>query len=527
MKKTKLIYIAIATTLFVGSCSQENLLLVPPTVVPPVVIVPSKGTADFTKFVAIGNSLTAGYQSGALFNEGQANSLPKILSTQFALAQGTTLAFNQPDINSVNGYNSSSSVPNVITLGRLVLFDPDGPTGPRTPAPYPAGFPGSAAPTCPSAGTATPALKAPYNTADLPTAFTGNPAALNNFGVPGILLGQALIPDTGNPASPYFNGLWARFASAPGVKSIMEDALAASPTFFLFDLGNNDVLGYATTGAAGAVPLTSQAGFNAQYNAAIALLLGASATSKGVIANIPDVTTIPFFRTVPWNAIAFKTTDQTTIDLVNAGYISYNQGIQNSGFALSAGEIAKRTIPQFKVGANAIVIADKTLTDLSGFGVPSIRAATSADLITLTAGAVLGTCVGGDATKVNGITVPLADKYVLLPTEITEIQGRTVEFNAIIKAAADGSSGRIALADVNAAFTALTIAKAGIYNGLLVTPGFAPPTGLFSADGVHPNSRGYAFMANIFIDAINVKFTAVIPKANLALYSITQIPVNP
>ena len=528
MKLNKIIYIVLITIL-VGSCKQEPII--PEALVPiiPEVVTPTKGSADFTKFVAIGNSLTAGYQAGALFSEGQANSLPLILSKQFAAVGGG--AFNQPDINTVNGFSSEPVTG--FYLGRLILFDPDGPAGPRTPAPYPSGFPGSAV-TCPTAVT-TPPLPAPNNTANKPTAFAGDKTKLNNFAVPGILLGQALIPDTGNPASPYFNGLCARFASAPGVKSIIQDALAANGSFFLFDLGNNDVLGYATTGGSGAIPLTSQADFNTYYTQAIgALLATPPATSKGVIANIPDVTTIPFFKTVLWNAIAFKSTDASTISSINAAYVSYNLGIQNPAFALTAAEVAKRTIPPFVVGSNAIVIADKTLTNLSGFGVPSIRPATKNDLITLSAGGVLGTCVGGMSTLINGITVPLADKYVLMGTssnsttpEISIIQSRTSEFNAIIKAAADGSGGRIALADVNATFTQLVTNKAGVYNGVTITPNFAPPTGAFSEDGVHPNSRGYAFMANIFIDAINLKFNATIPKADLSLYKGTGLPVNP
>ncbi|MFM7851876.1 MAG: hypothetical protein ACKO96_08155, partial [Flammeovirgaceae bacterium] len=65
------------------------------------------------------------------------------------------------------------------------------------------------------------------------------------------------------------------------------------------------------------------------------------------------------------------------------------------------------------------------------------------------------------------------------------------------------------------------------YDGVSITPSFAPPTGAFSEDGVHPNSRGYAFMANIFIDAINAKFGATIPKAKLSDYKGTALPVNP
>lgn len=48
----------------------------------------SNGNADFTRTVAIGNSLTAGYQGNALSREGQENSIPEILAKQFALAGG-------------------------------------------------------------------------------------------------------------------------------------------------------------------------------------------------------------------------------------------------------------------------------------------------------------------------------------------------------------------------------------------------------------------------------------------------------
>ncbi len=165
------------------SCKQDVITLTPPDHGTPQTPTGTKGSADFTKYVSIGNSLTAGYQAGALFTEGQNNSFPLILSKQFSIAQGTTLTFNQPDINSVNGYNSSYSDPtHGIILGRLVLYAADGNQAHAVPTP--AGAPG---------------VPAPYNTADLPTAYTGDKTKLNNFGVPGIILSQVLTPDTGGP----------------------------------------------------------------------------------------------------------------------------------------------------------------------------------------------------------------------------------------------------------------------------------------------------------------------------------------
>ena len=43
------------------------------------------GTADFSKYVAVGNSLSAGYSDGGLFIEGQKTSWTAILSDQFKL----------------------------------------------------------------------------------------------------------------------------------------------------------------------------------------------------------------------------------------------------------------------------------------------------------------------------------------------------------------------------------------------------------------------------------------------------------
>src|SRR5690625_4344742 len=57
----------------------------------------SSGNADLFNYVAVGNSLTAGFSSGALYITGQENSFPKILSQQFNFAGGG--GFTQPLMN--------------------------------------------------------------------------------------------------------------------------------------------------------------------------------------------------------------------------------------------------------------------------------------------------------------------------------------------------------------------------------------------------------------------------------------------
>ncbi|MGK4566744.1 hypothetical protein [Flavobacterium sp. 3HN19-14] len=48
----------------------------------------TSGSADFSKYVALGDSFAAGYSDNALFKGGQENSYPNILAQQFALAGG-------------------------------------------------------------------------------------------------------------------------------------------------------------------------------------------------------------------------------------------------------------------------------------------------------------------------------------------------------------------------------------------------------------------------------------------------------
>ncbi len=543
MKKYNIFSIFLSAALVFG-CAQEVIDLKDP--VTPEEPTPNAGTADFTKYVAIGTSISAGFQAGALFTDGQNESVGAILAKQFATVNGDA-AFNQPTINSVNGFNSTFSNPGAgVIRGRLILFDPDGPLTERSAGPAASASPES---TNACTGVVTPAVPAPYNTADFPTAYTGNKAALNNFSVPGIILAQILTPATGGPAppapNPAYNPYYARFASSPSPNgtdgsTILKDAVDANPTFFTFELGYNDVLGYATTGGVGTVPITNGATFSAQLNAAFSgplppgmtPILAASATSKGVIANIPDVTKLPFFSLVSWNAVVFAEGDPT-IDALNTAYAAYNGGLDAAlagGYpGLTAEEVAKRKI-NFTAGKNGIVILDKTLIDLTpaNAGLIKMRQATAADKITLSAGSILGTRADcANPNSVYGVGVPLADQYVLIPQEITDIQNAITAYNEAIGTLVNANPTRLALADLHAAYETLVTNGSVSVDGVILTPGISPPPAAISEDAVHPNGRGAAYFANVFIEAINEAFDAAIPKAKVNTYKGTRLPVNP
>jgi hypothetical protein len=467
--------------------------------------------------------------NGALYTDGQNNSYPVIIANQMKLAGGGD--FNIPTIGSANGFYAVSGT-NI--LGRLKLK--------LIPAPV--------VPTCPATG---PSPSPMPLAGEAPTAFTGNKTALNNFGVPGVTLLTAQIPALGGPANPpgvvpppnpAFNALYQRFASNPSTDGVTgstligdaSNALKNGGTFFTFWLGNNDVLGYATGGASNPAILTSQADFDTRLNAALSSMLTAKADAEGAVANIPDIGGIPYFKTVPYNPVVFLTCNPVhvaTVAQLNGltaygGFNAALDGLVGAG-AISASEAAKRKVV-FKTGtsnstgANALVITDETLTDLSpllssinpalaGFG--RVRQANASDLITLPAASIIPTGVG--------ISSPMGDSYVLLPSEQAEIQTVVDGFNAKIAAAVNSNSSRLVLVDVNAAFK--EVAKGTLLvNGSSLTSSISPPFGGFSLDGVHPNARGYAYIANLFIQAINAKWGSTIPLCNPNNYPSNELP---
>ena len=138
----------------------------------------------------------------------------------------------------------------------------------------------------------------------------------------------------------------------------------------------------------------------------------------GILINVPDVTSIAFLNTVPYNAVPL---DQATADMLNGAFAVYNGGFnwQQMMGMISAEEAAARTIV-FAAGQNPVTIDDDYLTDLSVLGLPNLRMATAADKIALTASTVIGTTVGGNPMQIVGVSVPLADDFVLIASDEME-----------------------------------------------------------------------------------------------------------
>jgi hypothetical protein len=160
---------------------------------------------------------------------------------------------------------------------------------------------------------------------------------------------------------------------------------------------------------------------------------------------------------------------------------------------------------------------DEYLTTVSvpaaGLVLPSLRQTTSADYVVLSAG---GVSAQAFLPLGNGTQFPLADKWVLSKGEVLELKTATDAYNVKIKAVATAKG--LAFVDANAVLS--QIATTGFSaNGFTVSAAFITGGG-FSTDGVHPSPRGYAVIANKFIEAINLKYGSNMKGVDLGNYGI-------
>lgn len=481
----------------------------------------SAGDADFTRYVAIGNSLTAGFMDGTVFRTGQQYSYPNLLAQQFALVGGGT--FTQPsyaeDINNLGGL----PLPGFNT--RLIIDATAG--GPE-----------------PIAGTTSITL-------------TPQATAFNNMGVPGAKSFHLVAAGYGNPAglslgqaNPYF----VRMATSPNT-TVLADAMSLNPTFFTNWIGANDVLAYATSGGAGvdqtgnmnpatygSNDITDPTVFASVYSTIVNTLTSNGA--KGVVATIPYVTSIPYFTTVPYAPLtADALGGATNITALNTQLYG---PLKQALIAFGAGDRVNLLSAD---NPNPLLIKDESLPNLQvqltaaftpavgaqtaafiGATYGQARQATANDLVLLTTSSVIGSAPAGVPAPFNvfGVTYPLQDGHVLTNAEKALVNTATDNFNTTIRAIA--ASKNLAVADMNAILGAL-VEGLRVEDGQIYTANYFSTerlsTVLFSLDGIHPNARGYALVASEVIKVINEHYNAHLPLVSPAyLPGATVLPQN-
>ncbi|MEZ4801771.1 MAG: G-D-S-L family lipolytic protein [Gelidibacter sp.] len=495
------------------------------------------GSADFSKYVAVGASFTAGYTDGAVFIASQMNSFPNILNQQFSNVGGGT--FTQPLTN--DNYGG-------LALGgnRLPGFNPRLVFGGAGPVPL-------------------ESIIGPVTvTTDI---ASNNPVGpFNNLGVPGAKSFHFVAPGYGNiagvalgAANPYF----VRMASSPNT-TILADALAQNPTFFtLSEVGGNDVLSYATSGGTGVDQtgnfdpstyggndITDPNVFAQAFSAEVTALTANGA--KGVVTNVPYITSLPHFTTVPYNPLdPSNPSFGPLIPTLNGVFGQINQVYAYLESVGAIDNAAERSVVFSTSSASAVVINDETLTNISSqiaavlnasptfpafvqsFGLPAAaaplvanllgnfygqsRQATNEDLLVLPSSSIIGTVnsttyaylisQGLPASlagqfSVEGVTNPLADKWILIPSEQNAIKTATDAYNVTIENVANANG--LALVDFKNILEQAS--TTGISNGGFTFTTDLVTGGLVSLDGIHLTARGYAVMANKFLEAIDATY---------------------
>ena len=429
--------IMIAATFFIG-CNDKTTITALNAV--------SLGTADFTRFVTIGNSLTQGEQSGSVYQSAQNYSIGALLAKQ------VNTTFEQaifPDPGCGGRIEISSLSPFALKTNTIV--------NPPNNLTYPA----------------------PYNNLGVRFAFlydvihttaTANSYTATNFNFP----------------NPMFDVI------LRGSGSQFSQAKAQHPTFISLWIGCNDILTYATRG--GLFPPTSPANYQVWYGQVLDSLQ--STNANVLVTNIPNITALPYFRTIgPKVAAAID----PVVAAKKAVGLYYQKTTDTSGVPqtqfVTPAQLVNGTIYLILSGSSAAgLIGDVTGKYYIDNNIPVPKGVVTAAPFGL------------------HFANPFPGKFVLDSSEIATTTQIINGYNQIIAGLAAAKS--MPVVDINKKFDSLAT-YGTVVDGLTFTTQYIAG-GIFSLDGVHPTSRGYAIITNEFIKVINEKFGASIPAVNMA-----------
>ena len=377
----------------------------------------------FERYVSMGNSITAGFQSGGI------NDSTQLQSYAVQLARAMRAPFFPPLLNR-----------------------------PGCPPPYTNVF-AQPTPTRVGGGTATTcALRKIPNPA---------PPYISNTAVPGAEV-EDIFSNSDTASNP--NTLTQFILGGLTQTQMLE---RAHPTFVSIWIGNNDVLGAATssTNPGDSTKITSVANFQARYSAMLDTV-DAAGPQGAILIGVANVTAIPFFS-------------------AGATYWAIKNGlVPGSSFPAA-----------FTVSNNCAPITS---------GIPGARG--DSTLVPFPYGAaLLGAAQLGAPRNLDCADTVAA---VVVPRELVKLVTAVTAYNTFISAQATAHGW--AYLDPNPALDSLralpqpnTVVRAFPLIGQLCNVN--PFGSAFTCDGVHPSAFTHRLIAIKLRDAINAAYTTTIP----------------
>ena len=236
-------------------------------------------------------------------------------------------------------------------------------------------------------------------------------------------------------------------------KTQMNEAIALNPTALFVWIGTNDALDADSSGTPSS--MTDVATFTQQFTQLLTTLR-AQTKATLIVANLPDVTTIPYL------------TPADTVTAEFATEVGISQAQAEADLGLQTGDLVNAT------------------------GLSQVKSALA-------------------AVQKGPTPTPLTDSAFLTPDEATQIQATLAQYNAAIQQEVAVTTGAT-LVDMHGFIQGL-VQNGVTINGYHATTGFLG--GLFSLDGEHPTNTGYALIANQFIDTLNANLKTTIPDVDV------------
>jgi hypothetical protein len=412
-------------------------------------------------YVALGDSITAGFQGNCLVERNQVNAFPAIIARQMGIND-----FELPTVTETTTVTN----PAIACLGAVIanntisvgpVSQPVGPNNLTLPRPY------------------------------------------DNLGVPGFRIGHIrnLKIASGTDTANFFAAFILRNnISDPTMDlsdlyntSALDQALILNPGIVTLWAGSNDILNGVLSGIPlDGVTTTPLASFEADYTAVMAALRAGSNRTI-VTLNVPAVTALPFATTIP-PVVVDPATRQPVLD-------------PNGNTIPLLGSRTSATCPTAPcpIPPTTLVTLQAQAQLASGRGIPCAVAPLPNCNQPLPDGAF------------DPQTMTLTPGVLLYADEVAFVQQRVLEINEVI--AEQSAAANAIEIDIFAIFN--EIRDHGLTIGGVELSGAFLSGGLFSADGFHPSTIAHGIIADEIIVAVNDATGDTIERPNLADFLFT------